>query len=325
MRIRTAKFVMIPMWVLSHDQVRGNSTRISVYAGLRAVAWESPDVDWRSIREIARAVSDVIGIGEEAVRKHLSVLQEIRAFVRVGDELLVPDDEPGLGTAVGTHVPNDGSGGTQTGDLTLFPKREGEENTPVGTTGARSKADLNQEHPDFARFWKAYPRKKDRPEAVRAFNKAIRAGWTIDDVLDGLGIELMGWRRSNRPMSKIPYPATWLNQQGWMNEPDRPDRGKATSTTERAAQSVDAQLAELERAIDDGRGDDAWAILLERAATTEYAWWRDAERIHTRTNSTIAATCNVPIEQVERWRAMRQGAMRGDWGIVSQGARELGS
>lgn len=321
MRIRTAKFVMIPMWVLSHDAVRGNSTRIAVYAGLRAVAWETPDMDWRSLREIARAVMDVTGVGEEAARKHLAELQRIGALVRLDDELLVPDDEPRLGTAVGTQEPKVGYDGTQSGDPTLFTLEEREENTPVGTTGVPS-GNANREHPSFGAFWAEYPRKKDRFAAIRAYNAAVKItpDWMI---LQGLRAEILGWKRSKRPVSKIPYPATWLNAAGWLNDPDTADRQRGASATQRAADAGEVQRSEVEEAIAAGEHERAWKILVENSVGTPVSWWARAERMPERSDTVISLTLGVPLDAVHDWRRYRAAALGGFWRELSPVVGEL--
>jgi hypothetical protein len=326
MRIRTAKFVMIPMWVMTHPDVRGNATRIATYAGLRAVAWEAPDTEWRSMREVARAVADVNGLGEEAVRKHLAALQRIGAMRRLDDELTIPDDDPKLGTAVGTEVPSVGYDGTQTDQLGLFTTRETKENTPVGTTGgAAGSGDANKEHPAFGRFWERYPRRKDRLEAVRAFNGAITE-FPLHVIMEGLDREVAGWRAARRDLSKIPYPATWLNRAGFLNDADQRDRGRAATRQRRSVEAAEAQRSEVERAIADGRHDHAWQMLVERAAgRPDTAWWADAERLHARTNRVISLAVGVDEEAVRRWRTIRESVLAGNGTLVSPLVGELGA
>lgn len=322
MRIRTAKFVMVPMWVMTHPKVRGNSTRIAVYAGLRAVAWEAPDMEWRSIREMARSIQDVIGVGEEAVRKHLAELGKIGAMLRHGDEIIIPDDDPELGIAVGTTKPNVGYDDTQTEGPTLFTLEEREEKTPVGTTGAWKP---NQEHPSFARFWDAYPKKKDRFKAITAYNNAILHA-PPGVILEGLEREKDGWKRARRPFSKIPYPATWLNRAGWMNEPDRAE-GAANSTAARARAAADRQLDEVQEAMSEGRWDDAWSALVQKAGSHGHEWWVLAERIRDRPDEVVALTVGVTVDEIAQWRELRRLVYDGQWSKLSMSpaVRELGS
>lgn len=69
----------------------------------------------------------------------------------------------------------------------------------------------------FADFWKAYPRKKSKGDAERAFAKACRniGPDALAVILAGIERALPGW---DDP-TFIPYPASWLNDRGWEDEP----------------------------------------------------------------------------------------------------------
>ena len=84
---------------------------------------------------------------------------------------------------------------------------------------AKVKEVLPQNEPtDFETFWKAYPKRKSKGDAERAFKKinpdkkllliiitAIERAKKSDD-----------WLKENGQY--IPYPATWLNARGWEDE-----------------------------------------------------------------------------------------------------------
>lgn len=77
----------------------------------------------------------------------------------------------------------------------------------------------------FDEFWAIYPRKSDKASAKKAFAKAVKAVG-LETVMDGT-------RRiaadPNLPEKQfIPYPASWLNAEGWENEP-YPDRTPVNS------------------------------------------------------------------------------------------------
>ena len=69
---------------------------------------------------------------------------------------------------------------------------------------------------EFARFWKAYPKKKSKGQAEKAFSK-IKPD-LIDTVLKALSKarESPDWLKEGG--TYIPYPATWLNARGWEDE-----------------------------------------------------------------------------------------------------------
>jgi hypothetical protein len=70
----------------------------------------------------------------------------------------------------------------------------------------------------WERFWKAYPRKKDKANAERAWNKAIRDGTDPKTIIDGLLFYVLDCRV--KEPQYIKYPASWLNARGWQDEAD---------------------------------------------------------------------------------------------------------
>ena len=71
----------------------------------------------------------------------------------------------------------------------------------------------------FETFWEAYPKKQGKKAAEKAFERA-----NVDDELLGVMLKAIEkakqtaqWRREGGQF--IPYPATWLNQGRWEDEP----------------------------------------------------------------------------------------------------------
>jgi len=69
----------------------------------------------------------------------------------------------------------------------------------------------------FGGFWTAYPRKKAKGDAEKAW-KQIGGAERTEAILAGLKTSKADW--TNRAPDKIPYPATWLRARGWEDEPD---------------------------------------------------------------------------------------------------------
>ena len=69
---------------------------------------------------------------------------------------------------------------------------------------------------DFDLFWQAYPRKIGKAAAIKSWEKLKP---NIDDCLKAIAwqSETPQWFKNNGQF--IPHPATWLNQQRWMDEP----------------------------------------------------------------------------------------------------------
>lgn len=202
MKIRFCQFAMVPLWVVEHPQVRGNPTVIAAYVGLRIVAYEYPDRNWRSERQAADAIGEVIGLSGERTRKHLSLFRQL-GMLRVDDDgqMFIVDEPPGSGV---------GSPQTQLGSDDPHAPLTSIENTQRARGGS-------VEHPDFATFYVRYPRKSSKPDARRAYTKA-RQKVGEATILAGLDLWVAYWRARNEPQF-IPEPARWLNKEAWNDDP----------------------------------------------------------------------------------------------------------
>jgi len=78
------------------------------------------------------------------------------------------------------------------------------------------KSDLIEER--FEVFWKAYPKKKGKGEALKAFKKIAPSEELLQTMLKAIESvkQTEQWKRDNGQF--IPYPATWLNQGRWDDE-----------------------------------------------------------------------------------------------------------
>lgn len=70
----------------------------------------------------------------------------------------------------------------------------------------------------FARFWSAYPKKKSKGQAEKAFQKLNPSEQLMDAMLASIEQAKTSdnWRKDGGQF--IPYPATWLNAKGWEDE-----------------------------------------------------------------------------------------------------------
>jgi len=70
----------------------------------------------------------------------------------------------------------------------------------------------------FSAFWNAYPRKKSRGQAEKAWKRLSPDGALMALILDAVerAKTSVDWRRDGGKF--IPYPATWLNARGWEDE-----------------------------------------------------------------------------------------------------------
>ena len=70
----------------------------------------------------------------------------------------------------------------------------------------------------FAEWWSTYPRKVGKPAARKAFAGAMKGGATLEQLTEGLEGWATYWQARDDP-EFVPYPATWLNQERWNDEP----------------------------------------------------------------------------------------------------------
>lgn len=100
--------------------------------------------------------------------------------------------------------------------------------TPIPDSKPYSKPDNNMRNSEmFAQFWAAYPKKKNKGDAEKAF-KAIRP----DDVLFSKMLEAIEQQKKSTDWREqcgkfIPYPASWLRAKGWENETQPQQKNKS--------------------------------------------------------------------------------------------------
>lgn len=104
------------------------------------------------------------------------------------------------------------------------PQKEQQENgrstaeEPQKHTNKNEKKERNIYAQNFESFWKAYPKKKAKPEALKAFTKVNPDTVLMEKILRAIESAKMtdDWKKENGQF--IPYPATWLNGQRWLDE-----------------------------------------------------------------------------------------------------------
>lgn len=126
------------------------------------------------------------------------------------DDGTLPSPDSTLPSSGGNSMANDGSRAPARRDPTPVP-------TPVPTKTASSKKTIADDDPDFAAFWKAYPRRTDKGHARTAWPKAI-AKAAAADIIAGAQ-RFAEWIDSEgKDRQFIPHPATWLNGERWSDE-----------------------------------------------------------------------------------------------------------
>lgn len=87
---------------------------------------------------------------------------------------------------------------------------------PTPTPPVRS--GRGQSDAGFERFWLAYPRRRNRGQAEKAWAKLKPDGSLLGRILQAVEVAKSrdDWRKDGGRF--VPYPATWLNAKGWEDE-----------------------------------------------------------------------------------------------------------
>jgi len=98
---------------------------------------------------------------------------------------------------------------------------------------------------DFERFWSAYPRKRNKGAASKAWKVLKPVDALVTEILHALEVARTSddWRREGGRF--IPYPASWLNAHGWEDEHEvnivpLPESAVRQGESARVAASIEA-------------------------------------------------------------------------------------
>lgn len=70
----------------------------------------------------------------------------------------------------------------------------------------------------FGRFWAAYPKRKAKADAEKSWGKIKPNEQLIDIILSSIDTATSSQEWQKEGGKYIPFPATWLNRQGWKDE-----------------------------------------------------------------------------------------------------------
>jgi len=101
---------------------------------------------------------------------------------------------------------------------------EEEKDTPPTPQGARVPTPLRQRdlsaqaQEQFERFWRSYPKRQAKAEALRWWQRTRPDPAIVTAMLDAIARQLQGGEWQKEGGRFIPMPATWLNQRRWEDE-----------------------------------------------------------------------------------------------------------
>lgn len=85
-------------------------------------------------------------------------------------------------------------------------------------TSDRKQAEPPPEHPLFAEFWKAYPRREGKAKAREAFANAVTNGAKPEILVSAAARYASYNTRAKTELKYIAHPTTWLNQERWEDD-----------------------------------------------------------------------------------------------------------
>ena len=215
------RFSIIPEWVMYADisdraiRIYGILARFADNETLQA--FPSRELLAKrsrcSAKSVDRAIDELIGVG--AVMKHHrksgnGYISNVYTLRRVGTQV-----SPGRDTAVARVGTPLSPGRDTTVQLTRTTELEPSELEP-----------LNNLSSFFQRFWDVYPRKVGKTQARKAFaSAAVRC----DPEQICVAAAALAEDPNLPPKQFIPHPATWLNRDGWDDEPYPEQRDSRTN------------------------------------------------------------------------------------------------
>lgn len=100
------------------------------------------------------------------------------------------------------------------GPTDLPPDQDDAEKRKEQKGERKQRAKENEER--FSRFWAVYPKREDKKNAIRAWNKLNVTDQMLDDILSALEKQKASAQWNDRKY--IPHPSTWLNGERWKDE-----------------------------------------------------------------------------------------------------------
>jgi hypothetical protein len=110
--------------------------------------------------------------------------------------------------------------GADVGVLLTVLEPKSKSSTRRATSTTTRKKSTPTEHPLFAEFWKAYPRREGKGKAREAFNQAVDNGATPEVIVSAAARFARHCIRVKTERGYMPHPTTWLNQERWEDEYD---------------------------------------------------------------------------------------------------------
>lgn len=173
------------------------------------------EIGW-SRNRVKRTLDDLVNLGLVSVEQvpHADP-RKTRTLVTLHHE--VWSERGPRQTPAGVH---DGPpGGVHGGAPTTSNPTDEESSSGTPKPPATTQPDVMPEwEVFFEHFWRAYPRKVGKPAARRSM-KSRYSNETREDIVGGFHAWTTYWHDAGTEEQYIPHPATWLNQERYLDSP----------------------------------------------------------------------------------------------------------
>ena len=200
-RLDNQPFAQIPNEAIRDPRITSNSFRLLAYVMSHKDGYNL------TYGQIERQT----GIGRYAINKAIENLTEL-GWIRV----VRTKEANGQFGSKAWQVLNPTTVGNSTVEQPHVEQPTDIKNTKKQDNKTLEKYPQAQLEEAFNLFWKTYPRKTEKIDARKAFDKAV-AEYELEDVIEG--VQRLAVDPNLPPKQFIPYPASWLNAGGWTNEP----------------------------------------------------------------------------------------------------------
>lgn len=160
--------------------------------------------------------------------------------------------EPSPNRRVGEPVGDGASSSTSSSQEEYNSNLRLESSDPPKPSPIKARKKQPEEPEGFQQFYETYPRRVRRRAAAKAFRSAL-ARATLEEILTGTArasIEAVG-----KHQEFIAHPATWLNADGWKDEPATKEQTNGRVNGQHKATATDKHLAGIASLITDIRSN----------------------------------------------------------------------
>jgi len=108
-------------------------------------------------------------------------------------------------------------------------ERTGKNGTLLEYNTSKDKTSINTNTSDsaFAEFWTVFPKKVNKPQALKAWKKLDMSNGLLKLIIEAVGIQRKSRQWKADGGKYIPHPASWLNGRRWEDEVDEPQPNMA--------------------------------------------------------------------------------------------------